>query len=194
MLLSAAPMLVFFMQLAANGFLKALKIKISNQLVVILCCAAGHAPIAAILWTVYLQKIASASELTLAALYCLIVYNALAYSYFHLFNMSETARRIRILYEIYSTGVLSASQIASSYNPSVMVKNRIERLVAMRQIKQSGNRYFLDQRLIFAVSSAVAGWGALLSIPYPAMRKSASNGKARLGQSLVKQDAKQDAA
>lgn len=76
--------------------------------------------------------------------YCLIVYNAVMYSYFHLFNMSETARRIRILLNALEHGVLRREEILAIYSPRDMVMVRLERLVLMGWLKRdSAGRYMI---------------------------------------------------
>ncbi|MBE9529413.1 MAG: hypothetical protein IME99_09265 [Proteobacteria bacterium] len=100
-------------------------------------------------------------------LYSVIVYLALGYTYFHLFNMSETARRIRLLYEIKSglydphgaTGVGSAEQV-----PLMSVTTRLERLVALGQIEERRGRYFLKGRTMLYGARVVRVWGMILGI------------------------------
>jgi hypothetical protein len=69
--------------------------------------------------------------------YSLIVYNAAMYAYFHLFNMSETARRIRILLNILEHGALRNEDILAGYTPRNMVTVRLERLVLMGWLQQN---------------------------------------------------------
>lgn len=76
--------------------------------------------------------------------YCLIVYNAVMYSYFHLFNMSETARRIHILLNVLEHGVLRQEEIRAIYSPRDMVMIRLERLVLMGWLQRnSAGRYII---------------------------------------------------
>ncbi|EDN71531.1 membrane protein [Beggiatoa sp. PS] len=74
-------------------------------------------------------------------IYVLIVYNGILYAYFHLFNMSETARRIQILLHIREYGGLSKQQLIELYSPQNMVEVRLNRLQKMRVIcsNQEGN-------------------------------------------------------
>lgn len=79
--------------------------------------------------------------------YGLIVYNAVMYSYFHLFNMSETARRIRILLNVLEHGVLQREEILALYSPRDMVMVRLDRLVLMGWLKRnSEGRYVIGER------------------------------------------------
>jgi hypothetical protein len=95
-------------------------------------------------------------------IYSILVYLSLGYTYFHLFNMSETARRIRLLYEIESglydpargTGQAEATSIAT----------RIERLEGLGQVQLRKGRYFIKGRTMLFGARVVWLWGMLLGI------------------------------
>lgn len=62
--------------------------------------------------------------------YLAIVSLGFSYSYFHLFNMTETARRIRMLRRIYlNGGAVSVKAIEAEYSVEHIVKIRIQRLM-----------------------------------------------------------------
>lgn len=71
--------------------------------------------------------------------YVLIVSLNFAHVYFHIFNMSETARRIRIL-----TGATAAQkegipwQFPQDYTPQAMIEERIRRLETVGAIRKTG--------------------------------------------------------
>jgi len=67
----------------------------------------------------------------LLIIYALIVYNCILYAYFHVFNMSETARRIRILLHLRKSGSLAKPQLIALYSPQNMVEARLQRLQKM---------------------------------------------------------------
>jgi energy-coupling factor transporter transmembrane protein EcfT len=79
--------------------------------------------------------------LVLLFIYALIVYNCMLYAYFHFFNMSETARRIRILLQLRESGCLTKQQLIAFYSPENMVEARLQRLQKMGVIcrTQEGN-------------------------------------------------------
>lgn len=165
--LACTPLLVFILHIAAARAFMRYKFDLPNQVVVIICSVVGHIPMAVAIWMVYLRYVAAPVELTWAVIYSLIVYNALAYSYFHVFNMSETARRIRILYEIYTSKQLRMSDMAPLYNANDMLNSRLERLLSTRQIKLSHDRYLLDRRFLYYAARVVAWWGCVLGFPPP---------------------------
>jgi hypothetical protein len=80
-------------------------------------------------------------EFFILIIYALIVYNCILYAYFHLFNMSETARRIRILLQLRESGGLTKPQLLDQYSPQNMVEARLKRLQKMGVIcsTQEGN-------------------------------------------------------
>src|SRR3989339_2252648 len=161
-LLACAPLLILILHMAATRISVQCKFAIPNQFIVIICAAIGHIPMAAAVWMIYLRYLPTTPQLVLAIIYSFIVYNSLAYSYFHIFNMSDTARRVRILYEIYTAKQLKLPQMASLYNAHDMLHSRLERLLSMKQIKHTGDRYLLDHKLLYYAAKAVAGWGHIL--------------------------------
>lgn len=136
--------------------------KLAGQSIVGLSALAGYLPVALALVSTGVLK----EEGWWAAIYVFISYSALAYSYFHIYNMSETARRIRILRELYPDRVMSALELESGYNAIGMLENRLERLVSTGQADERGDRYVLKGRLIRYAAKAVAWWAGVLGLPF----------------------------
>jgi hypothetical protein len=82
--------------------------------------------------------------------YDLISFNAFCYAYFHLFNMSETSRRGKILQEISTGGYQKLSDLEEIYSPRVMLRNRLERLQVLGEIRLSrdGRYQYVGRGLI----------------------------------------------
>ena len=59
------------------------------------------------------------------------------------------------------------SDIECIYVIDDMFKVRLERLMAMHQIKKVGDRYLLDQNLLYIAAKIVAGCGNLLGFSLP---------------------------
>jgi len=116
------------------------KLKISNQNTMIFCELIMNIPV---IYFVYLLN-----NNFLAIVYGFIVYNLLGYSYFHVFNISETARRIKILTEIKKNGALSQEELTKYYESDFMVKIRLQRLTELNQIKKIGEKYFIKGRIL----------------------------------------------
>lgn len=96
-------------------------------------------------------------------IFCGVVYNGLAYAYFHVFNMSETARRIRILLHVLAHGGVNADNLRSDYTPGDMVVVRLGRLEQMHQIARgSDGRFRIAGRLLLSAARAIRLWRQLL--------------------------------
>lgn len=163
-LLVATPVF-FFALLAVVMRLLALSVRaISSQVVVLACALLGNLPFGALVWFVYLRKVSTTEELIAGIIYTLLIYNALAYSCFHVFNMSDTARRIKILNEIHGLGKVKISELKSSYSAAGMLANRIDRLLDSRQISRSGNGYVLNSHLLYDMARVLNLWGRILGL------------------------------
>lgn len=180
-LLLFSPLLVFAIHAALGRTLMRFGFKVSDQVLVIACAVLGHLPMGAALWYVYFRHALPLSGALTETLYALAVYNALAYGYFHVFNMSDTARRIRILIAVHSSGGLKTNDLAASYGSRDMLKHRLDRLLTTRQVKLNNGRYFLDRKHIYYIALAVAWCGHLLGIPYPEVKCGATK-NAKTGQ------------
>ena len=166
-LLFCSPILVFGLQMLFSRIFAIYRPNTSNHIIFTICVLVGYIPMGISIWEVFLKYLATPIELVTAGIHALIIYNALSYSYFHIFNMSETARRIRILNEIDKAKQLKASDVAFIYNADDMLKVRLERLMAMHQIKKIGDRYLLDQNLLYIVAKIVADCRNLLGFSLP---------------------------
>jgi hypothetical protein len=162
-ILLVSPVIALSVHIAMSRIQLLLRSGISAQLVCILSVLAGNAPVLALVW--YFSSGGAEARMPALAptiIYTLMVYNALGYSYFHLFNMSETARRIRILYELNSKGSMEISAVSSYYETGDILKVRLERLVKMGQLKVEGRRYVLSGRLLLYSTRLIALWGRLI--------------------------------
>lgn len=97
-----------------------------------------------------------------AGLYAALVAGAIGYAYFHLFNMSETARRIRILREIHQAGTLPVAAVHGLYEGDELIQRRLERMVTLGQIDLREQRYVLKGQTLYRAAQVVAAWRWLL--------------------------------
>ncbi len=95
------------------------------------------------------------SEILWSGIYLFLIYSLFGYVYFHLFNMSETARRVRILAEINKTGIFKKEDLIERYLPSDMISNRLERLVALGELKLLGDRYLIGRGIFILPAKIV---------------------------------------
>lgn len=134
----------------------------SRQVTAIKAAFCGLIPTAVLLWVFSFRFLAPEKSIAVASSYCLLVYGLLAMTYFHFFNMSETARRIRLLYEIDKASSLSEAEILCLYNTKEVFELRFQRLVAMKQLKRSGDFYAIDGKILYLAAVCVSAWAHLL--------------------------------
>ena len=162
-ILLASPMLLFAVHAAVSRIMRG----VSPQIVVVLSMGVASIPVGSILWAFALHDFkGQQGGLYPAILYAMIVYGGIAYSYFHLFNMSETARRIRIFYEIHKAGSLTAKEIISLYGTNDIISVRLERLVVVKQLGRRKGVYIVKGRTLYYVALWVRAWGALLGFSW----------------------------
>lgn len=99
------------------------------------------------------------------AIYSVMVYGALGYSYFHLFNMSETARRVRMLAEIDRKGRMTPEELSKLYPEEEMLSVRLDRLLSVGQIREKHQKYILGGHQLYYIAKALDLWGRLIKMP-----------------------------
>jgi hypothetical protein len=112
------------------------------------------------------QNLRLFNDVIASVAYSMIVYWGFATFYFHLFNTSETARRIKLLYEIDKAGSLSETKITDMYSTNDIVRLRLKRLVDTNQLRLRDGNYSIDNRLLYFAALIVAFWQRVLGMPY----------------------------
>ena len=70
--------------------------------------------------------------------------------------MGETARRIRIIREIYdSPNGLSEKELLKCYNSEQMIDLRMERLLSKNQVILEEGRYFIGNPTMLAIANMI---------------------------------------
>ena len=141
-ILICSPLLLMLLHMAVVRVIKIFNVNMSNQRSLILTELFLNFPLLVIIYFI--------NKTPVSLIYGCIVYNSLGYSYFHFFNMSETARRIRILIEIKLKKSVSFKDITENYNCDLMISNRLKRLVELGQVKLRDNKYILCGGLLLA--------------------------------------------
>ena len=134
------------------------------QLVAIAAALAGALPTVLLIETLAIPGPPALRRMPLAATYVAVVYVCIAYSYFHLFNMSETARRIRILRELHAAGSLTAEEISRLYSNASVLATRFDRLLATGQLRMRDGRFVAAGRLLYAAACLVRAWRLVLGL------------------------------
>jgi hypothetical protein len=84
----------------------------------------------------------------------IIIYGSLGYCYFHFINLGETARRIRIMREIYESPTgLTKTEIAKKYNAPEMVEKRLSRLINTGQLIEINGQLKLGKKTVLFMAN-----------------------------------------
>jgi len=104
----------------------------------------------------YFAAAVSISHLLGQLCLCMITYGALSYCYFNFVNLGETARRIRILRELYdSKSGLSKEDILSRYSAKEIIEKRIGRLLSNGQIVLKEGKYVGGNSTVLLMNKAM---------------------------------------
>lgn len=162
-LLVCSPLFAFVLHLLIARLIRLFKLNLSPLLVAAFSVLIGYFVMGAITWQISLKHLTVGAERFWAVVYGLLVYSGLAFSYFQFFGMSETARRIHILYELNMHGGTTRSEIHSRYRASDMLSVRLERLIAWRQLKVVGGRFVLHEaRFLYYAAKLMDFWARAL--------------------------------
>jgi hypothetical protein len=162
LLIIGSQVFLWLLQLAVFRSLPKSKIDPSPLLIAVKCALFVNIPLLLVSWVMVVGDQLEPYDRAWTMAYILLTYNGFAYSYCHIFNMSETSRRIRVLYELSLAGRLRYEELAHRYGDKNIFDARIERLVTMRQIEESNRRFVLKSRLLYVIGVIVLGWGSLL--------------------------------
>lgn len=91
-----------------------------------------------------------------ALMFSLGVYLLFAYTYFHFFNMSETAQRIRILRETSRAPSETQAEVEKAYASDRMITIRLQRLVALGELREKQGRYLIERGTLVPVARVVS--------------------------------------
>lgn len=119
-----------------------------QRVTIVVCACTAAAAVAAAASRNGVEDIPSAALVSACVAYC----------YFHFFNMSETARRIRILTSIYS-GVPVDER---SYSFDAMLDARIDRLVMLGSLRRNDGCHAVVPGLLMAAAYVLDAWRTVL--------------------------------
>lgn len=97
-------------------------------------------------------------------LYNFVVVFAAGYIYFQIFNVGETARRIRILQEISERGPMTGEELQEILKKEDGVGVRLERLCELGQLQKKDGAYFIRGRVLYRGSLGVDFWRRILGL------------------------------
>ena len=151
-----APLTILLLQAVINRtylrtYLRGKKQGSQQKLVMRLCLVTSFASGALALW---LFRAAPVGDIALSSLYVFLISGLFGYCYFHLYNMSETARRIRILVGIYCAhhGLTPVKSSDAQYDSKTIIANRLSRLEQAGSIVRQGDRYLARAGVMLAAA------------------------------------------
>lgn len=140
---------VFFIHVMLLRVFRLFRQPFTRQRGVIISFFVGIAPVGVAFYLfVTKYRLFNSLEIIWFGLYLLAVYISYSYIYFHVFNMSETARRIRILIQCRSTSAVEVEKLIDKYTCADMVSNRLKRLVNLKELYSRGDKYVLGRSLL----------------------------------------------
>lgn len=116
-------------------------------------------------WLIAAHEGRDASEMAYMLVFAFLVFNGVAYAYFHFFNMSETARRIRMLLQVRQAGHagLRVHDLEREYSPKDMIEARLDRLVKMHQlVLDTEGRYRISGHVLLWAGRIMGLWRRLV--------------------------------
>ena len=109
---------------------------LSPQVLLVRLVLAFNLAVLAGTWFIARHEARDAAQTMCMLVFAFLVFNGIAYAYFHFFNMSETARRIRMLLQIRRAGPsgLDVQELERQYSQKDMIEARLDRLMRMNQL------------------------------------------------------------
>lgn len=153
---AAAVLTLFASHVALCRLLLSVRRDMSRQKATALLGLAVNVPLVVVVLSAGAAARWPATETAWLAAYLLLAYNAAAYAYFHLFNLGETGRRIRMLLEVAEGGGDGSRE---SYSAEAMVRQRLERLRQMGQAREHQGHWRLEGRLLLNIGKFVHAVG-----------------------------------
>jgi len=86
-------------------------------------------------------------------LYFFLLINLFFYSYFHLYNMTETARRIKILIMVKVNKASTPEDFVKNYDVKAQIESRLNRLVRMHQLSSKNDFYYLKSKVLLCIAT-----------------------------------------
>src|SRR5206468_4583528 len=110
---------------------------LAPQLVALSTVLIGNVVLVWLAWDLALKDLCCGLvEQVSGVFYVLLAYNALAFCYFAVLNASETSLHVHILMTILAEGSIQPQELATRYDAKHMINARIERMIALGQIKE----------------------------------------------------------
>lgn len=164
--LACSPFLAFLVHMLIARVFRSLNLKMPPLVVAAIAVLVGYVLMGVWVWWNYIGPLQAPRERIFASLYGSLVYSGLSFCYFMLFNMTEAARRIRIMRELYFKNGLSLGELYEEYNVTKIVGVRLNRLIGLKQLRKEEGRYFLKGRFLYYSACVIFFWAKLIGFSY----------------------------
>lgn len=96
-----------------------------------------------------------------SSVYIFLVSNLGAYIYFHIFNLSETGRRVKLLATIKKNKNINFKKINKHYSEKIIIDNRLDRLLSMNKISLVDNKYYIKKSNLLLIAKVIRFFGVI---------------------------------
>ena len=172
--LTASPFITLTIHIFLSRVSGYLKLGWSAQSVAGISVLSGYLVLGIALWRLTTLNSAAWSENFLLYFYSFLVYGSLSYAYFHIFNLSETARRSKILYELRNNGPLTRKELELRYPPLSQIPIRLHRLLDIGELSLVNGYYKLKRPLLWLVAYLLRVWGKVIGFDFLIIRQQKS--------------------
>lgn len=155
LLLFFSPIFAHFLFFLSENFNFFPKKSAQNKIIFFLLISAGFI----FVLTAYQQHRSLSLNATLFS-FSILVLVLVSHIYFHIFNMSETARRIRLLLSI------EAGEYFENYDEVVQLRLRISRLKQLKAIRQEKELFYLEPGILSFAATQLQKFARIL-LPKP---------------------------
>jgi hypothetical protein len=166
LLLLASPLAVCMFQAVSTRLIRLLGLSIAPQLLVLGTVLLGSVPMVWLAWELVFTELAGDWPARACGVaFVVLTYNALGFCYFCLLNLSETSLHVHILMDLLLSGPMPADELAARYGISEMIHTRIERMIALGQLRGQGGLFVVNNPGLLAVGRVIHVWRKLLGLP-----------------------------
>jgi hypothetical protein len=117
-----------------------------------------------VLWCAMHGAQRSALDTLAGVVFVGLAVNAMAFFYFQCVNVALTSIHMSVLLRIFWVGALSQDILLSDYSDEHMVRERIGRLLQLKQIEVGGDMVRLRSKIMVFAASPIYLWRRLLGI------------------------------
>ena len=126
----------------------------------------GNVPVLYLAWeAVPNGLLGNPLEIICGLAYVLVTYNTSCFLYFNLVNLTETSLHVNILMRLLVGGGTRPEELSRIYGVKDMISARIDRMIALGQLREKDERYFLCNSTLVIIGRAVNTWRKILGLP-----------------------------